>query len=93
MAKAKPGKIHQLKVSLKYARPPIWRRIQVRCDVSLAKLHEILQVTMGWYDSHLHQFIIGETYYGLPDEDGFYDMDTKERKMGLDQLYRDPSRK
>ena len=35
----------------------------------LAKLHHILQVAMGWTDSHLHSFKIGETYYQEPDPD------------------------
>lgn len=24
---------------------------------------------MGWPDSHLHQFIVGKSYYGVPSED------------------------
>lgn len=59
--------IHQLKITLKGSKPPIWRRIQVASDISLAKLHTIIQIGMGWTDSHLHQFIVGETYYGEPD--------------------------
>lgn len=48
----------QLKVTLRHTRPPIWRRVQVRSDISLLQLHDILQVVMGWTDSHLHQFVI-----------------------------------
>jgi hypothetical protein len=92
--RAKPEKIYQLKVSLKDARPPIWRCIQVRGDVTLAKLHRILQTTMGWHDGHLHQFILGRTYYGVPSEDAFFDMDTQdERKARLDQLLASPKQK
>jgi hypothetical protein len=61
-----PNSIHQLKVTLLGMRPPIWRRIQVPSDVTLARLHDILQMTMGWHDSHLHQFRVGETTYGDP---------------------------
>jgi|ERR1051326_669859 hypothetical protein len=61
----------QLKVTLKHTKPPIWRRVQVRSDISLLQLHDILQVVMGWTDSHLHQFVIrGKTYTVLdPDCD------------------------
>ncbi|MDP9314304.1 MAG: plasmid pRiA4b ORF-3 family protein [Chloroflexota bacterium] len=59
---ALPPTIHQLKVSLRDSKPPIWRRVQVPSDMTLSKLHNILQVVMGWTDSHLHQFIIGNTY-------------------------------
>ena len=44
--------IYQLKVTLKDSKPPIWRRIQVVSDVSLAKLHQILQVAMGKLTSY-----------------------------------------
>ena len=59
----KSGAIYQFKVTLKESHPPIWRRIQVR-DCTLGKLHEVLQVVMGWEDCHLHQFIVRGEYYG-----------------------------
>jgi Plasmid pRiA4b ORF-3-like protein len=68
MAKIAPPSqppIYQLKITLEDSQPPIWRRVQVRGDIILAKLHRIIQEAMGWYDSHLHQFIVGETYYGV----------------------------
>jgi len=64
-----PADIYQIKVTLKHSKPPVWRRIQVPGDVTLAKLHRILQVAMGWADYHLHQFMIGGTYYGEPHPD------------------------
>ena len=79
--------IYQIKVTLKHSKPPIWRRIQVRSDITLAQLHRILQAIMGWWDYHLHQFIVGETYFGKPDPDyeGFFDM-YDEREVRLDQI-------
>jgi hypothetical protein len=41
-----PPKIHQLKVTLKGIRPPIWRRLLIRSDTNLEQLHELLQTTM-----------------------------------------------
>jgi hypothetical protein len=61
--------IYQLKVTLKGSSPPIWRRIQVPSNISLEKLHGILQVVMGWYDCHLHQFKAHGAYYGTRDRD------------------------
>jgi hypothetical protein len=57
--------VFQLKVTLEGIRPPIWRRIQVRGDMSLFKLHKILQVGMGWQDYHLHQFSIEDECYSV----------------------------
>jgi len=77
--------VYQLKVMLKDVRPSVWRRIQVRSDVTLAKLHGILQETMGWLDGHLHQFQVGETYYGVPDPEDFHTIHN-ERSFRLDQI-------
>jgi hypothetical protein len=59
--------LYQLKITLKRSDPPIWRRIVVRSDMTLRRLHGVIQRVMGWTDSHLHQFIAGNTYYGTPD--------------------------
>lgn len=56
--------IYVLKVTLAYIRPPVWRRVRVHGDISLFRLHEILQRAMPWTDSHMHQFIVGKRYYG-----------------------------
>ncbi len=66
--------VHQLKITLKYVRPPIWRRVLVPSEMRLSDSHDVIQIAMGWEDSHLHQFEVGETYYALPDpeEDDFW---------------------
>ncbi|MCZ6675959.1 MAG: plasmid pRiA4b ORF-3 family protein [Candidatus Poribacteria bacterium] len=78
--------IYQLKVSLKGSKPPIWRRIQVQRDTRLDALHHILQVVMGWEDSHLHQFTAGGVYYGTPDPDFGFDEAENEADVALDQV-------
>lgn len=60
------GKVYQLKVTLKDIRPPIWRRVLVP-DVPLPTLHDILQIAMGWKDSHLHEFDFAGTHYSDPE--------------------------
>lgn len=55
----------QFKITLIGAKPAIWRRIQVR-DCTLDKLHEHIQTSMGWTNSHLHKFQIGEEQYADP---------------------------
>jgi hypothetical protein len=57
--------VFQFKITLRDSKPPIWRRIQVR-DCTLDKLHEHIQTSMGWTNSHLHHFNIGEQFYGSP---------------------------
>ena len=59
--------VYQLKVSLRGTRPPIWRRLEVASDLTLGDLHEVLQIAMGWADSHLHAFVADGVEYGPPD--------------------------
>lgn len=77
--KKQNASIYQLKITLKGINPPIWRRIQVTSDTSLSKLHHILQIVMGWTNSHLHQFVIGQTYYGIPDPDYYREVKNESR--------------
>jgi hypothetical protein len=56
----------QIKVSLRNVRPPIWRRLRVPSDILLPKLHEVVQAAMGWHDSHLHLFRVGDDCYAPP---------------------------
>ena len=58
------GSIYRFRVTLKGSDPLIWRRFQVP-DLTLGELHDVLQVVMGWQDSHMHQFIVNGTYYGV----------------------------
>jgi hypothetical protein len=77
--------IYQIKITLRHSRPPIWRRIQVAGDTKLGKLHKTIQAAMGWTDSHLHQFFVGDDSYGVPDPD--YPGEIKsERNVRLDRI-------
>lgn len=51
--------LFRIRVDLRGARPPIWRRLEVRCDLTLDVLHRVLQAAFGWADSHLWRFSIG----------------------------------
>jgi Plasmid pRiA4b ORF-3-like protein len=68
---AKQDIIYQLKVTLRDSKPLIWRRLLVAADTDLGTLHTLLQEVMGWYDSHLHEFRVGQENYGdpMPDAD------------------------
>lgn len=58
------GQSYQLEISLASTQPLIWRRIEVPGRMTLADLHHIIQVAMGWKNRHLHQFRSGRKTYG-----------------------------
>ncbi len=78
------GTGYQIKVQLcGVTKPPVWRRLQVPADLSLDRLHEVIQTAMGWHNCHMHVFSDGWNEYGLPDRElGHQD----ERKVHLFQL-------
>jgi Plasmid pRiA4b ORF-3-like protein/Domain of unknown function (DUF1841) len=57
----------QLKVTLRGAKPPIWRRLRLPASTTLAQLHQVIQVAFGWEDAHLHAFEVGGRRYSRPD--------------------------
>jgi hypothetical protein len=54
-----------LHIELKWITPTIWRRFVVPESITLGKLHHVIQVVMGWSDSHLHEFEIAGEKYGF----------------------------
>ena len=48
-----------VRVDLRHAKPPIWRRLEVRSDLTLDVVHRVLQAAFGWMDSHLWRFSLG----------------------------------
>lgn len=58
-------KLYELHVELEDIEPLIWRRILVPGSIKLPKLHDLLQLVMGWSDSHLHSFEVGHKTFSL----------------------------
>ncbi|MCC5816371.1 MAG: plasmid pRiA4b ORF-3 family protein [Leptospira sp.] len=88
-----PSKIaYEIKIQLLDIKPPIWRKILVDSNITLPKLHLVIQGSMGWTDTHLHQFIIGREIYCEPSDDVFYDF-TDYRKVKLNDVLRKPKDK
>lgn len=83
------GLAYTLRVVLRDAPYPVWRGVIVPSDITLARLHDILQAAMGWTDSHLHAFVIDGEKYGPKDPDGDLDSELAlldERRARLGRL-------
>jgi hypothetical protein len=58
-----------LKIELDGVSPKIWRCVIVPSHISLDRLHDVIQIVMGWFDYHLHMFEFGEkSYMNSPEE-------------------------
>ena len=65
--------LYLLRISVQDIEPEIWRRFVVPADITLDRLHDVVQIVMGWEDHHLHEFIVnGGKYTENPEtvEDG-----------------------
>ena len=49
----------RIRIDLDDAQPPIWRRLDLRSDLTLEVVHQVIQDAFGWTDSHLHRFAVG----------------------------------
>lgn len=70
--------VYQIQIALKGFKPKIWRRILIPSDISMSDFHYVIQVVMGWTNSHLHQFFQYGTFYSEPQEGSWDDMDAED---------------
>ena len=80
------NEIATLRIELKDTDPLIWRQVEVPTSITLKVLHDIIQITIGWFDYHLWEFTIGEQRYGLPMDQ---DWGTEPRKQAATVRLRD----
>jgi len=84
----------QLKITLLGSKPLIWRQLHVPAKARLDWLHAVLQVAIGWTNSHLHQFWIGgEPYSDTRHNFAEFEGDTEiheARKFTLQQVAPNP---
>jgi Plasmid pRiA4b ORF-3-like protein len=58
--------MHRLTVSLLHMVPPTRRQVEVPSDLTLARLHEVIQILFDWDGDHLYKFLIGRRSYADP---------------------------
>ena len=68
----KEKRAYELRIQLDDIKPVIWRSVVVPSGITLDRLHDVIQIAMGWLDYHLHLFKIdGRRFSEAPTEDGF----------------------
>jgi hypothetical protein len=85
----RPSPMYQIKVTLLDSDPPIWRRLRVPGDFSLARLDQAIRSVMSWTNLHAHIFAAGAVLYGDPDQD-WDEKVQDERKVRLATVAKEP---
>lgn len=92
MALAKP-RFYQIRITLLDCDPPIWRRLTLSSETTLGQLHIIIQVAMGWLDSHMHMFKAENgALYGPADIDDDLMNLKDEQSVTLGKVLRKPNK-
>ncbi len=78
--------IARLRIILNDVDPQPMRHIEVPLKIRLDRLHEVIQAAMGWTDTHLYEFRVGDAGWGVSDPDGFYDGPMDAKKITLEKL-------
>lgn len=76
----------ELRIVLLDVKPAVWRSVLIPSDITLAKLHAVIQWSMGWTNSHAHEFRINGTRYGQPDPHWDEPRTVDERRVALDKV-------
>ncbi len=67
-------RVYEFKITLLEISPPIWRKVRVPETYTFWDLHVAIQDSMGWTDSHLHEFEVVnpstavKVVIGIPDD-------------------------
>ncbi|WP_311270997.1 plasmid pRiA4b ORF-3 family protein [Sphingobium sp. WCS2017Hpa-17] len=64
-----PDQIARILITLDDTKPAVWRRVELPLTNSLKTLHLAIQAAMLFENSHLFQFDVGDTRYGIPFDD------------------------
>jgi hypothetical protein len=93
--------IYRIRIDLDDASPPVWRRLDLRSDLPLDVVYQVLQVAFEWTDSHLHRFSLGGgpfdhhsqlflCPYDVQDRDFDRDDGVPESEVRLDETLQEP---
>ncbi len=80
-------KYRAFKIELEGVKPPVERTLIIPANPTFGWLHAVIQVAMGWTNSHLHQFRFGSTLISDPafeldeDQDEKKVLDEKREKL------------
>ncbi len=65
------SKTLHFKITLMGSKPPIWRKFEVTDNYRFDRFHQVIQIVMGWYNAHLHEFRFQDRQIGMLLDDDF----------------------
>jgi hypothetical protein len=80
------NEIVSLKITLNKTNPAVWRRVLVPGSVTFFDLHHIIQISMGWKNSHLFEFQVDDYRIGYIDPNEEFEDIADANKVTLDLL-------
>ena len=78
--------IARLRINLNDVDPMPMRHIEGPLKIRLDRLHDVIQAAMGWTDTHLYEFRVGDAGWGPPDPERFCDGPMDAKKMTLEKV-------
>ena len=60
---------YEFEITLCDVHPSVWRRFCVPANITFQRLHDVIQVVMGWENYHLYEFRFGKTRISTPDDE------------------------
>lgn len=74
---------YRVRVELADTAPPVWRRLELASDLFLNEVHDVIQASFAWQDSHLHRFGSGPGFYSPETEYYLMQFDVAEGETGV----------
>lgn len=72
--------ILKLRIKILDIEPEIYREILIKNDITFKKVHEIIQLSFGWTNSHLYNFDVNGILFSMPDKEFEHnDLDVKNK--------------
>lgn len=62
-------KFYLLKIKIIGSNPLIWRKLYVTSSITLDRLHDVIQITMGWENQHSYHFTFNDITYSISPKD------------------------
>ena len=54
---ARRASTSRVRISITGSEPEIWRLLEIDSSLTLAEVHDVIQIAFGWRGSHLHAFL------------------------------------